>query len=595
MAESIQSVHVEYTASTKQTREEMELGAKKAEEYGRRVGQSVKAAKTSGPAMAAGVKPATKAWGQLGQQVAGAPATIAVASNAMVAFGAKGAGAIGAVGGGLASLLASGFTPLGVAIGVATIAMAAFGASADKVDPQIKSAGDRVKSLQERVSKLKDELIATEAVGFGKRQEFIDAQTLRAAESKLENLTSRLEHFRRAAADLPEAGFIAGFGSEGKLRARYDEEIKRLAPLARAQRLRVQLLRDELAAKRDLADFAKGIDPRRRDLSTAILEMEGAGKLSEARAEAAKKTLDAFVTIGEIEDRVMASVADLLRGDIPPLDPQVAFELSELGREAAETEQAHRDLYETMERGPDAAEIARQAARIKLGLKPGDGVTFADIWGLPPESEAPEAPASFGQGFAEQIARDLKTIDEIGAAVAISLTDNLGDAMAEFALGAMTGKEAMRSFASSVVSDLARIASQDLALSLFSSFGGGGEDSGKGGLIGGAVKGLIGFERGGAFRVGGSGGADSQLVAFKASPDETVTVETPGQRGGGRRAIINLHNYGVDVTPTSTVGPSGDEIIDIVARRVAQDFATGGPVSRSAEQHYALRRRGRTQ
>jgi tape measure domain-containing protein len=38
-----------------------------------------------------------------------------------------------------------------------------------------------------------------------------------------------------------------------------------------------------------------------------------------------------------------------------------------------------------------------------------------------------------------------------------------------------------------------------------------------------------GFQNGGSFRVGGSGGPDSQLVAMRATPNETVSVRTPGQ------------------------------------------------------------------
>ena len=44
---------------------------------------------------------------------------------------------------------------------------------------------------------------------------------------------------------------------------------------------------------------------------------------------------------------------------------------------------------------------------------------------------------------------------------------------------------------------------------------------------------LPGFATGGSFRVGGAGGTDSQLVAFRASPDETVSIAGPGQGGGG--------------------------------------------------------------
>ncbi|MGE4340423.1 MAG: hypothetical protein AB7E55_31410 [Pigmentiphaga sp.] len=49
----------------------------------------------------------------------------------------------------------------------------------------------------------------------------------------------------------------------------------------------------------------------------------------------------------------------------------------------------------------------------------------------------------------------------------------------------------------------------------------------------GSVGSLFGFANGGAFTVGGSGGIDSQLVAFRASPNEQVEVTKPGQRQGG--------------------------------------------------------------
>lgn len=54
---------------------------------------------------------------------------------------------------------------------------------------------------------------------------------------------------------------------------------------------------------------------------------------------------------------------------------------------------------------------------------------------------------------------------------------------------------------------------------------------------------LDGFASGGSFMVGGSGGTDSQIVAFRASPDEKVTIETPSQQrssGGITIGTINL-------------------------------------------------------
>ena len=58
---------------------------------------------------------------------------------------------------------------------------------------------------------------------------------------------------------------------------------------------------------------------------------------------------------------------------------------------------------------------------------------------------------------------------------------------------------------------------------------------------------LLGFQHGGSFKVGGSGGRDSQLVAFKASPRERVSVETPNQQGKrGNGNVTYIDARGVD-------------------------------------------------
>lgn len=60
--------------------------------------------------------------------------------------------------------------------------------------------------------------------------------------------------------------------------------------------------------------------------------------------------------------------------------------------------------------------------------------------------------------------------------------------------------------------------------------------------LGGSALGLPGFAGGGSFTVGGNGGIDSQLVAFRATPGEQVTVGA-NQQTGGHTIIVN--NYGV--------------------------------------------------
>ena len=59
-------------------------------------------------------------------------------------------------------------------------------------------------------------------------------------------------------------------------------------------------------------------------------------------------------------------------------------------------------------------------------------------------------------------------------------------------------------------------------------------------VLGGVVGKLAGFQHGGSFVVGGAGGADSQTVAFRATPGERVTVTRPGAAaaGGASQTII---------------------------------------------------------
>jgi hypothetical protein len=59
---------------------------------------------------------------------------------------------------------------------------------------------------------------------------------------------------------------------------------------------------------------------------------------------------------------------------------------------------------------------------------------------------------------------------------------------------------------------------------------------------------FFGAATGGSGIVGGSGGTDSQIVAFKATPGERVTIQTPEQQRGGGAArqaapAIHIHNH----------------------------------------------------
>lgn len=80
----------------------------------------------------------------------------------------------------------------------------------------------------------------------------------------------------------------------------------------------------------------------------------------------------------------------------------------------------------------------------------------------------------------------------------------------------------------------------------------------------------IGFRTGGEMTVGGSGGVDSQLVSFRATPGEKVRVNTPAQdraiREGGNSAPPQVNQKIINVVDKSLVGDylgteEGEELV----------------------------------
>ena len=86
------------------------------------------------------------------------------------------------------------------------------------------------------------------------------------------------------------------------------------------------------------------------------------------------------------------------------------------------------------------------------------------------------------------------------------------------------------------------------------------------------------FQQGGSFRVGGAGGIDSQLVAFRASPNEQVTVETPEQQrrrareGSGDGGQINIQNVFTpsDIISAFNSNEGGQFVVNQISRNIRQ-------------------------
>ena len=153
--------------------------------------------------------------------------------------------------------------------------------------------------------------------------------------------------------------------------------------------------------------------------------------------------------------------------------------------------------------------------------------------------------------------------------------DQFSDVMTQALNGDIKGAFA------NILSDTLRSALSSLGSSLFKSFSGG---SGGGG-IGSAIASLFGklpkFADGGVIPPGGSGGVDSQLVAFWKSPSEQVDIRKPGQDMGGglTRVIVETNddrfNAYVDGRVAPAVASSEGRMKKAMPSIVNRGMATG--------------------
>ncbi|WP_075216077.1 phage tail tape measure protein [Mongoliimonas terrestris] len=156
-------------------------------------------------------------------------------------------------------------------------------------------------------------------------------------------------------------------------------------------------------------------------------------------------------------------------------------------------------------------------------------------------------------GMKEELPSVQSTAEDIGSTI--------GDAFMSVVDGSKSAKEAI----GDLIKSFAKMALQQINFG--SLFGGGaaGGAGGGGGFLGGLLNsifgGLPGFANGGSFKVGGAGGIDSQLVAFKASPDERVSIHKPGaERSMGGGVVIQADFRGADAQAVAGISARLDKM-----------------------------------
>ena len=221
-----------------------------------------------------------------------------------------------------------------------------------------------------------------------------------------------------------------------------------------------------------------------KELNVAQTEqLDLAGRLE---AEA-RKELD----VAKARVALIKQVRDAIQGEIDAASRQ----LDQLGTSGAEWKRltALRKAYEVAQKlglvltEEEIAQLVKEARQVKVLAERFDELTEQ-------------------KKKTDEVSKKLeRTVDDLGFAFSSAFEDAV-----------LRGNE-LRDVLNSLLDDLARIALQEMITKpLFGAFRSILKDI------------LPGFRHGGQFRVGGAGGADSQVVAFKASPGETVTVAPPG-------------------------------------------------------------------
>ncbi|MDW9588664.1 phage tail tape measure protein [Sinorhizobium meliloti] len=145
-------------------------------------------------------------------------------------------------------------------------------------------------------------------------------------------------------------------------------------------------------------------------------------------------------------------------------------------------------------------------------------------------------------------------------------SQSLGSSFASAFEGVIDGSKSVKE----ALADLLGSLSETWMNQAFQALLGGGVAGNSGGLfgtlLGGLFGGLPGYQNGGSFQVGGAGGIDSQLVAFRASPSETVSITKPGQE----RTAGNLHvTFSADVDKSGNLVPFVTDVSDQRIQRAA--------------------------
>lgn len=253
----------------------------------------------------------------------------------------------------------------------------------------------------------------------------------------------------------------------------------------------------------------------------------------------AKKATEAAATAFEaMRDRV-ASVFDSLLTDRERLTRGFASDMKTLN-DALEAGPARGGI--TRAQYDDAVERRRRQKAIESAGLDAEGLTLPNV----PQLRSLDSDGS--------ITRLNETFDKMRDRIRAA-RDDFADAFSYGVEAAMNGDwtSVLQTVVSQIFGGTLQDAFRKLGGSLFDNLGGGKGGGINLGSIGKSIGSLFGkipgFDTGGSFKVGGSGGADSKLFNLRLTPGEMVDVRRPGQfPSEGGRGPINFDMRGAVMT-----------------------------------------------
>jgi hypothetical protein len=273
-----------------------------------------------------------------------------------------------------------------------------------------------------------------------------------------------------------------------------------------------------------------------------------AARINQALAGAINES--AIVKTRELQDVVGALDRLFFEGKLP-LDVYTSA-LERLTGKLAEARAPADELAGLLARTPGA--LQAEANRLT------DTIDEAFFSGRITEQQQRELLA-LANGY-RQVERSIASADQAGQ----QFTRNLSQALEDLVFDADKSIKAV-DVLRAALEDVGRTAFRDQVSKPLQTFAGSAASSLAGG-VGDFFKGLFANAQGGLYKVGGSGGVDSQVVAMRATPGETVAVYPQGRaRGAANGSVYHIDARGADAAGLARLERTIRELNGSIERR----------------------------